>query len=504
MKWLVSWRTARRLLIGIAVIVTLYALYCTEENIRGKHAWDKYRQELEARGEQLDFKAFIPKPVPDDQNFAATPVIQSWFPRQDNSQRWKDNYSRAENIVKADKDHRGIMDLVAWGRAFENKNTNGTVESGPLDRASRAKAVPRVLEVLKTNEAVFAELRAVSERPDSRYPIDYSLEDPAEIRLPHLGCVRNVCKRLQLKACAELAVGRSADALEDVKLILRLADSVKGEPILITYLVRIACLQHAIQPIWEGLAEHAWSEAQLQELQTRLQSYDFVAELKRSLDAERSWGIPLIDFVRKRGVDMLIEIVGPGQPTPLNKEVADVLNRVIPSGWFYLEQINYCRLFELQATGTYDVATKRVFPNRVQANGGAVGRVFAVRNPFSTILLHHRLMSTILLPALGKVSTRFAVAQIVADQAALACALERYRLANAQFPETLDVLVPQFTSQLPDDVITGEPYKYRRTEAGQFMLYSVGWNEKDDGGVPGKTLFDEKEGDWVWQYPAPQ
>ena len=32
---------------------------------------------------------------------------------------------------------------------------------------------------------------------------------------------------------------------------------------------------------------------------------------------------------------------------------------------------------------------------------------------------------------------------------------------------------------------------------GQFILYSVGWNEKDDGGVPGKTLFDEKEGDWV-------
>jgi hypothetical protein len=26
--------------------------------------------------------------------------------------------------------------------------------------------------------------------------------------------------------------------------------------------------------------------------------------------------------------------------------------------------------------------------------------------------------------------------------------------------------------------------------------------KKDDGGVPSKTLFDEKEGDWVWQYPV--
>ena len=51
-------------------------------------------------------------------------------------------------------------------------------------------------------------------------------------------------------------------------------------------------------------------------------------------------------------------------------------------------------------------------------------------------------------------------------------------------------------------MLTGEPYKYRRTEDGRFVLYSVGWDEKDDGGVPGKTLFDEKQGDWVWEYPA--
>jgi hypothetical protein len=43
--------------------------------------------------------------------------------------------------------------------------------------------------------------------------------------------------------------------------------------------------------------------------------------------------------------------------------------------------------------------------------------------------------------------------------------------------------------------------KYRRTDNGSFVLWSVGWNEKDDGGVPGKTLFDEKQGDWVWTYP---
>ena len=107
-----------------------------------------------------------------------------------------------------------------------------------------------------------------------------------------------------------------------------------------------------------------------------------------------------------------------------------------------------------------------------------------------------------LLPALSNVIRKTAPALVAVDEAAMACALERYRLAHGQYPERLEALVPKLLPQLPNDVFTGAPYKYRRTEDDQFALYSVGWDEKDDGGVPGKTLFDEKQGDWVWEYPA--
>ena len=80
--------------------------------------------------------------------------------------------------------------------------------------------------------------------------------------------------------------------------------------------------------------------------------------------------------------------------------------------------------------------------------------------------------------------------------------VERYRLANGHFPDSLGDLAPQFISALPNDVLTGEPYRYRLTGDGRFVLYSVGWDEKDDGGVSGKTPFDDKQGDWVWEYPA--
>jgi len=80
--------------------------------------------------------------------------------------------------------------------------------------------------------------------------------------------------------------------------------------------------------------------------------------------------------------------------------------------------------------------------------------------------------------------------------AALACALERYRLAHGQFPDVLDALAPQFMEKVPRDIINGQALKYRRTQDGQFVLYSVGWNETDDGGTVGSS---RETGDWVWR-----
>jgi hypothetical protein len=99
------------------------------------------------------------------------------------------------------------------------------------------------------------------------------------------------------------------------------------------------------------------------------------------------------------------------------------------------------------------------------------------------------------------------------DLARTAIALERYRFARGEYPESLDALSPQFITKLPHDVINGQPLYYRRDPAspgsgaagGQFVLYSVGWNETDDGGQVGLTKngnVDVKTGDWVWRYPA--
>ena len=512
----------RRILIGLAWLITMIVLFYAEEDWRGSHEWNHYRQQLEASGAQLDYAAFIPKPVPDDQNFAAIPVIESWFTQRTNfATKWADNYSLASSMLGSQTNpnppapegnsyqggERYFLDLVAWKTAFDGiqaGQTNPSQEfaSGKLDLASRAAAAPAVLADLASSETELDQLRAASDRPYARFPVVYDLDNPWGILLPHLGNIKRTDQRLQLRVSAELAAGRSDDALADVKLMLYLADSVKTEPFMISYLVRLACVHLAIQPVWEGLAEHAWSDAQLQELQALFQQYDFFPQMDQSLAGERAAAILTAELL-EHGKYHLNDLNENSNPNHSGKSLADLA----PHGWYDLEKLHYCQLFQLQFEGAFAADKKRVFPEQIASNTKALNQAFANdkwinTNGVTVVCIRHQLLARVLLSALHVIPKRAAAAQAAVDEAAIACALERYRLANGQFSETLEALVPRFISQLPNDVITGEPYKYHRTPDGQFVLYSVGWNETDDGGVPGQTLFDDKQGDWVWQYPA--
>ena len=63
----------------------------------------------------------------------------------------------------------------------------------------------------------------------------------------------------------------------------------------------------------------------------------------------------------------------------------------------------------------------------------------------------------------------------------LAFAVEVYQRDHSRYPERLDKLVPQYVAAVPVDPLSEQPLRYRQDIHG-FMLYSVGRNERDDGG----------------------
>jgi hypothetical protein len=88
---------------------------------------------------------------------------------------------------------------------------------------------------------------------------------------------------------------------------------------------------------------------------------------------------------------------------------------------------------------------------------------------------------------------------MLASRAGLACRL--YKSRNGTYPETLDALVPGILTEVPIDPFTGKPFVYRREGEG-FIVYSLGSNQKDDGGRSTymiTQLVMDKDDDWTWK-----
>ena len=87
--------------------------------------------------------------------------------------------------------------------------------------------------------------------------------------------------------------------------------------------------------------------------------------------------------------------------------------------------------------------------------------------------------------------------QTTSAQIQTACALERFRLRNNRYPQNLSDV-----GTIPEDPITGAPQIYRvSTDATSYVLYSVGWDGRDNGGAPPNPWRPENRAypsDWVW------
>jgi hypothetical protein len=383
-------------------------------------------------------------------------------------------------------------DLTPWQSYYRDLARTIPAAKIPVTPQPQSPAAD-VLLALSKYDPVIEKLRQDSALPDSRFPVIYTTDDPAEILLPHLACVKRYAQVLQLRATAELQNGHADKALNDVKLILRLTDSVRTEPFLITHLVRIATVNIALQPVWEGMAAHQWSEAQLAELNAELAKLDFLADYKLTMRGEMVFQGGIIDYLR-RHPDQLPNMSGDGNVVK-RSFMARIRWHLIPSGWYYQNRLRCTRPMVELYIPLADTNRGIISPKATLHADAAVQA--ETRRPD-----RYNVIEKMLLPALGNAAKRFAYGQESVDLARVAIALERFRLAQGEYPGTLDALEPRFLEKLPQDIINGQPLHYHRTFDGKFLLYSVGWNETDDDGqvVSAKNgVVDNAKGDWVWK-----
>jgi hypothetical protein len=297
-------------------------------------------------------------------------------------------------------------------------------------------------------------------------------------------------RHLDLRTQARLASGDVAGAFADAQCSLRLADALREEPWLISLLVRFAQNEFATRTVWHGIASHQWTDPQLREFQERLARSSFLRDTANALEGERSASISVLEGWAtnrrqlREGVDQLgVDSSDDAQSVAASPSTAPM----IPRGWIRQNQASIASYLQLGIERLRRLATNTPPEGFASAlrdfNAAAAVEV----NRIGSETTAYNVFVKLLAPALDKALIKGVRAAQVSQMAATGCALERFRLKNGAYPNSLARLVPDFLGEPPRDLMDGQPLRYALTDDGLFRLWSVGPDGVDNGGATNRS-----------------
>jgi len=329
-------------------------------------------------------------------------------------------------------------------------------------------------------------MRQALQRPYARMNGDYHY--PPTIPMPNFVNIRIVAQTLAQRAQCYLLLGQPDNALRELTLLNRLRHLLENTPTgkpmsLVSAMINVAVTGLYVDVIADGFRLHEWHTPQLTALQQQLEQINLAPYLKESFHEEQVsiwtiWKDAFAQYQTRRVPN-----------ATLWQKLKNLRPPYVWRGFFYLNAY-YAVEMEQEVVESIDTTQNIVVPERmaeVQQKEKALEHHF----------FPYKLLLAIAVPNFEKAVQTYAYNQTKVNEARIVCALERYHISHGTYPETLAALVPQFIDKVPDDLIGGQPLKYRHTTDGQFMLYSVGWNGVDDGGQ--LSLFPYDRGDWSWQ-----
>ncbi len=496
-KW--TKRSARPVFFTLVCLVTLVALLIAEENYRTGKEWENYQAAAKARGVKFSLAELAPPPVPDDQNFVMTPLLKPLY--SEHSEDYSEQLSKKLRLRDIPTSDQSWPELGDW--------TSGKLTD--LAKWAANYHGQDVLSALKKHDADLAEISAAIRRPYSRLPVPYDRPSAifnGGIFWLNFLAINDFSALYELRGVAELAAGQNEAALTDAITLLRLSQATRDELFFTSKLSEPNTLSSdspgALQIAWEGLAARSWTDSQLAELQQEIQKIDLLSQLVSAERGDRAYFTSTLElFAQQDGAARKKMFNNMGSWAKYN------LNwRVELFEWLQLQPFSLNRYllagneyFDQYVQSAINLPERRFYPELIQAGEEKIWKDFdkydSRNHPNERNLIIH------LLPdPNGMLMPKFAHAQASLDEAAVACALERFRLAHGNFPEKLNELMPQYIAQLPHDLLTGGPLHYQRTNDGNFILSSTGWgwkysNKASEQGIP--TIVNTT---WVWRYPA--
>ena len=487
LRFLASRKFWQRSVFTVACLASITAAFYLIEDYRGEAAWARYRDDAKARGVKLDFQDFIPPPVPDEENFAAIPIFAQLGSRDSAVQKAAVEACKLPSTANAFGNGRDgkpadlaaesalanrlseswgdgragrQMDLAAWQECFA---LTGMIAARTDDPAAD------VLRAMERYEPALGQLRTALSRPRSRLKSGW--EKGLDADFWHLGGHMQLSKLLGLHQSALLSKESEAEAIADWRIQYRIAGIYKSEPTLLAGMLRAILVNLALDSTWKGLAAERWSDDSLTEMEVQLGDVDLLADFTFAMASERAFFNLVLDQCKISPEGFWTKLFGPGSSKNWPWE------KLLPRGWIGQNQRHFNECCDLELAGheyAPPVASLRKHPRQY--------------HPYWFIADATTFM-------FGNNREICEQVQSEVDLCRVACALKRFQLANAAYPQTLNELVPGFLSAVPADRFDGRPLHYRRTDDG-LVLYSTGKDCRDDGG--------DEEKDVAWRVSPPR
>ena len=510
-------------LMGFLIIQLFGAgIFYVGYNFTGNRAWNKYRESQLADSNSY-YKnwdsVLVNKKVPDEQNFAMTPLFAPLNGLKSEMRESGDGGSFTEESGEiyssaSAKIHESFPKFLHAGskmaetakkerkpgavyiiepnsrnrdKKFQGSWREGKVLSLPklylampslaphrpnLPLAAKARVI---LNEFARYDAGFNEIEKAAQRPHFQFHLEYELST----LMPELAILKRVSRWFGIRASVRLAAGATTGALQDIKTILSISNALSQEPALISHLVALTLSRYALTPLFEGLVMRAWSEEQLAELELVLSRLDWLEAYRVGAVSDLALMNHTFDRILKgNALEKKVfidsrEPLGPVRPA-----------FYIP-GWVRRNQMYYNKAATDLAPLLVDFKSRRVHAEK------------SIENPIPKLGYHY----FILAQQQGywlRATRKYARIQIDFDLARVAIALERYLLKEKSYPDSLGALAPTYLKSVPHDIMDGKPLRYVHKQ-NAYQLYSVGWNQKDERGAYDK---DSRKGDWIWYAKA--
>ncbi len=353
----------------------------------------------------------------------------------------------------------------------------GKLQGAPAVDSSRPGLSPDppaqpTVDSLGGNDDVLALLYQASNTPRCRFPID--LRTLSIMPYSHLGNLIYSARLLKADAADHTVCADPQPAVASVQSLFALSHALAKEPLVRSHLARLECQQIAVNSLQDLLSGTSLTDKQLDALGHALDEADDQRGLARAFIGQRCIGLYGFDMMQNV---MDLTALPVARSYPLGQRFLINLGVFFSSpGYLYdlcgllrWDELNYLRFMD-RCVQTAQMA----FPERI-------GATQALRQTLADETQLHSLSRAWLRGMNGpRVILRDAAMAARLREARVAIAIERYRLAYNQLPQTLAELESSEIDigMLPADPFNGRPLRYTRLPNG-FAVHSVCQNSTD-------------------------